>query len=327
MEPLISVVIPVYNVENYLRKCIDSVLSQTYNNFEVILVDDGSTDNSGNICDEYASKDSRIKAFHKNNGGLSDARNYGVEHSDAELITFIDSDDYVTEDYIEYLWYLMEKYNSEISCAGSVRVDEGKAFSTNERDCVEAVLDVEHALERICCTSFGAWSRLYKKDILLKHKFPIGKLYEDIATVYKLIGDCATVAFSDKQIYIWVQREGSITHSGINERQLDIFWALDELYNYTCNNFGEYKNAANFRYLMDTIYFLSLVYSRCNRVERIKYFKIARKNVLPHLKGAVERKEATFRFKMASLCIYLGYFPYKMLYELRKLQKAIVKKN
>ena len=327
MNPLIGVVIPVYNVENYLRKCIDSVLSQTYKNFEAILVDDGSNDNSGKICDEYASKDLRIKVFHKKNGGLSDARNYGVERSSADFITFIDSDDYVTEDYIEHLWYLMDKYNSDASCAMIKMVNDDQMFSLKNDSASAITLDAGQSIERICCTSFAAVGRLYKKKSLLKHKFPVGKLYEDIATVYKLICECNKVTFSDKQIYFWVQRDGSITHSGINESQLDIFWALDALYDYICAYFVQYKNAADFRYLMDTVYFLSLVCSRCKREESIKYFKIARKRVIPHLKGANERKEATLRYKLASLCIYLGYYPYKVLFELRKLQKVIIKKN
>ena len=107
MNPLISLVIPVYNVEKYLDKCMESVLAQTYDNFEVILVDDGSTDSSGKMCDGYAERDSRVTVYHKQNGGLSDARNFGVEHCNGDLVSFIDSDDYVTEDYLEYLWYLM----------------------------------------------------------------------------------------------------------------------------------------------------------------------------------------------------------------------------
>ena len=324
MNPLIGVVIPVYNVELYLRTCIDSILSQTYSNYEVVLVDDGSTDDSGKICDEYASKDPRIKVFHKKNGGLSDARNYGVAHSEADLISFIDSDDYVTEDYLEYLWHLMDKYNSDISGALLKRVDEGQTFSLKNDNISESVLDAGQSLEQICCTSFASVGRLYKKQILLKHEFPVGKLYEDIATVYKLICECSVVAFSDKQIYVWVQRKGSITHSGINERQLDIFWALDELYNYTCENFSKYKNAADYRYVMETIEFIGRAFNNCKATDSRKYFKIARNNVLAHLKGANKCNSSTFRYKLASLCIYLGYFPYRVLYELRRLQKIVI---
>ena len=322
LNPLISVVIPVFNVEKYLEKCVDSVLVQSYDNFEVILIDDGSTDSSGKICDRYAEKDSRISVYHKLNGGLSDARNYGVAHANGDLISFIDSDDYVTADYLDYLWYLMDKYHCDISCAAPKSVYDGAVAFLKEDNIKEAKLDTGRALERICCVSFGAWARLYKKQILLKHPFPVGKLYEDIATVYKLIDECEEVAFSDKQVYVWLQREGSITHAGINERQLDIFWALDELYDFMCKSYAAYKNAASYRYIMETIDFLSRVFNHCNEADKKKYFTIARKKALPHLKEASECWKASFRFKIASLGIYAGYFFYKMLFILKKIQKG-----
>ena len=109
MNPLISLIIPVYNVEKYLAKCMESVLAQTYDNFEAILVDDGSTDSSGKMCDEYAKKDTRVLVFHKENGGLSDARNYGVERAHGELVAFLDSDDFVSNDYLFHLYSLIQK--------------------------------------------------------------------------------------------------------------------------------------------------------------------------------------------------------------------------
>ena len=187
MHPLISLVIPVYNVETYLVKCLDSVAGQTYDNFEVILVDDGSTDGSGKLCDAYAEKDSRFVVYHKENGGLSDARNYGVAKAAADLVSFIDSDDYVTEDYLEYLWDLMAKFDSDMSCARCKQIPEGANVSLNHDPCTEVVLDPGRATERICCISFAACSRLYKKQYLLEYPFPVGRLYEDLATVHKLV--------------------------------------------------------------------------------------------------------------------------------------------
>ncbi len=324
MNPLISLVIPVYNVERYLDKCVQSALAQTYDNFEVVLVDDGSTDNSGRMCDEYAEKDNRIIVFHKPNGGLSDARNYGVKHCNAELVSFVDSDDCITNDYLEHLWFLMQKYESDISCAGFMRVSEGDSISVKDNRFTDIKLDAGQALERICCTSVSACVRLYKKHLLLWHEFPVGRLYEDMATVYKLMGECKSVAFSDKEVYIWIQREGSITHSGINEKQLDVFWALDGLYKYMNDKYPAYINAASFRYLSDTIYFLSLVFGRCEEKERKKYFGIAREKVIPHLKAANKCKEATLRYKLAAVCLSAGYFPYKCLNKLRSIQKQLI---
>ena len=317
LNPLISLVIPVFNVEKYLEKCVDSVLAQSYDNFEVILVDDGSTDNSGRICDKYAEKDGRITVYHKPNGGLSDARNYGVAHANGDLVSFVDSDDYVTADYLEYLWYLMDKYGSSISSALLKSVPDGRNISFEKKTITEEKLDTGQALERICCISITPCARLYKKEVLLKHPFPVGRLYEDIANMYKLIGECKEVAFSDKQIYIWVQREESITHSGINERQLDVFWALDELYDFVCKNYPVYKNAASYRYIIEANDFLSRVLNYCNEADRKKYFEIAREKALLHLREASKCKKANFRFKMASLGIYAGYFPYMILYKFK----------
>ncbi len=323
LNPLISVVIPVFNVEKYLEKCVDSVLVQSYDNFEVILVDDGSTDNSGRICDKYAEKDSRIIVYHKSNGGLSDARNYGVAHANGDLISFIDSDDYVTADYLEYLWYLMDKYDCDISCALLKSVLEGRNISFEKKTIIEVKFDTGRALERICCISITPCARLYKKQVLLNHPFPVGRLYEDIATMYKLIGECREVAFSDKQIYIWVQREESITHSGINERQLDVFWALDELYDFMCKNYSVYKNAASYRYIIETKDFLSRVFNYCNEADRRKYFKIAREKALSHLREANKCWKASFRFKLVSLGIYAGYLPSKILFGLKGLRNKL----
>ena len=125
MEDLISVVVPIYNVENYIKKCVDSILSQTYKNLEIILVDDGSPDNCPQICDEYAQKDNRIKVIHKENGGLSDARNAGIDISKGKFITFIDSDDYIEKDYVEVL------YNSIKENASDMAIGSHKAIYDN----------------------------------------------------------------------------------------------------------------------------------------------------------------------------------------------------
>ncbi len=322
MEPLISLVIPVYNVERYLRRCLDSVLAQTYGHFEALLVDDGSTDGSGRVCEEYAAKDKRFRVFHKENGGLSDARNFGVARAAGELVSFIDSDDYITPGYLEVLWRLMERSGCQISCASCIQVPEGKAPALKSGPFTEEKLDAGPALEKIYCGSVAAVARLCKKSLLLEHPFPVGRLYEDIATLYKLIDAAGGAAFTDKQIYIWVQREGSITHSGISEKQLDVFWALEELYAFTAERYPGICDAASFRFALDTIGFLNNVFRYCEETDRRKYFALAREKVLPHLKAAYSRPEAIFRYKMAMLGIRAGCLPYKALYELREKQRA-----
>ena len=264
MNPLISLVIPVYNVEKYLDKCMKSVLAQTYDNFEVILVDDGSTDNSGKMCDEYADMDSKVTVYHKANGGLSDARNFGVERCNADLVSFIDSDDYVTVDYLEYLWYLMKKYNVDIACATAKRIIETSKIK-NDDNGSEILLDSSEAIKRICYTSCSACVRLYKKQLLVDNPYPEGRLYEDLAATCKIYGNISKSVFGGKTIYYWVQRQGGITHSEIDKKQYDLFWAADEQFNYISENFPGSESASRTRCVMASCDFVTRLFGGKNK--------------------------------------------------------------
>lgn len=322
MNPLISIIIPVYNVEKYIDKCIQSVLAQTYDNFEVILVDDGSTDNSGKLCDEYAKGDNRVVVFHKSNGGLSDARNFGVEHCNADIVSFIDSDDCVTEDYLAYLWFLMNQYSCEVSCAGYVLVSEWESFSLKRDKIIEVKLDTAKALEKICYTSVSACARLYRKELLVKNPFPAGRLYEDMANTYKVIAECEYVVFSDKPIYIWIQRENSIIHSEINEKSLDALWAAENLYRYLVNHFPNCKKAASVRCTMTVNVFLTGVFQYCNNKDKRKYFRIAKDFAVPHLKNTINDKLVTTRMKIACVAIWTGFLPSMIVWKAKNLYRS-----
>ena len=202
MENKVSVIIPVYKVEKYLEKCIDSVINQSYSNLEIILVDDGSPDNCGKICDKYAKKDNRIRVIHKTNGGLSDARNNGIKIATGNYIAFIDSDDYVTEDYIEYLLKLIIDNNSDISIVMPYEVDENyivkkifkreKIYNYNSNDALKTML-YQKKFET------SAWGKLFKKNVVNGIYFPTGKIYEDIGTIYKYILRAKKITFSTIQ--------------------------------------------------------------------------------------------------------------------------------
>lgn len=224
---LISVVVPIYNVEKYLNRCIDSILSQTYSNLEIILVDDGSTDNSGIISDEYALFDSRVKVIHKKNGGLSDARNYGIKAAHGEYITFIDSDDYVRNDYVEVLYSLIQKNNSEISVAICKKVyennDQKSIYNVKKR--IEITDNkftmLEHMLYQKLYDTY-AWAKLYKLSLFNDVKFPKGKLYEDLATIYKLILKSSKVSYINEEIYYYFIRNNSITNCEFNIKDMEL---------------------------------------------------------------------------------------------------------
>ena len=217
MYPLISVIVPVYNVEDYLRKCLDSIVNQTYKNLEIILIDDGSTDNSGKICDEYAAKDNRIKLIHKPNGGLSDARNAGLEIAKGEYIGFVDSDDYIAEDMYEFLYNFAAENNLDVAMCTACNVyDNGKI--EHPRDFETILLSKkDEIIENLFINKCGGsavnvWSKLFKKEVLNNCKFAIGKTSEDAFIILNWIDNTTRFGRSSEVKYYYVQRKHSITH-------------------------------------------------------------------------------------------------------------------
>ena len=231
MKELVSIIIPIYKVEKDLKRCIESVLNQTYQNIEIILVDDGSPDNCPKICEDYKIKDSRIKVIHKKNGGLSDARNAGIEIAQGEYITFIDSDDYVTEDYVEYLYKLIVKYKADISICShdAVYINDIKRFRT---DCNEAIMNSEIALKKMLYHQnydVSAWAKMYKLDLFNEIRYPVGRLFEDAATTYKLIDKSKKIAYGSESKYKYIIRPNSIVTSKFNDSKLDLIISTNEM--------------------------------------------------------------------------------------------------
>jgi len=216
MDELISIIVPVYNVEKYLNKCLDSIMTQTYKNLEIILVDDGSTDNSGMICDEYSRKDNRIKVIHKANGGVSDARNKGLEIASGDFIGFVDSDDWIDCDMYKFLYEGIKTYNADISICGHYDV------------CYNEILHITHVKKTIIYNRCEAieelvndntfrcylWNKLFKKNLFNKIKFPIEfpivRTNEDKAVMYKLFDQANTIVYLHNVLYFYRKRQGSI---------------------------------------------------------------------------------------------------------------------
>lgn len=213
---LISIIVPIYNVEKYLNRCIDSIINQTYKNLEIILVDDGSTDNSGKICDKYAEKDKRIKVIHKKNGGLSDARNSGIEVEKGKKISFIDSDDFVEKTFIENLYKWMKQYDVDISCCDSdIFFDDKSNFYNSENyKNISKVYEKFDALKYSNIQGYfgiAAWNKLYKSELFKDVRYPIGKICEDWRTTYKLIEKSKKLYYNSTPLYHYRQRKNSIT--------------------------------------------------------------------------------------------------------------------
>lgn len=254
MDELISVVIPVYKVEKYIRKSLDSVLNQTYKNLEVIIVDDGSPDNCPKIIDEYANKDNRIKVIHQKNGGLSNARNSGIKIATGEYIAFVDSDDTIRLDMYEILYNLAKKYNADISMCNLLNVSEDDNSNiiipeSKDEEVVENVFTKVEALRHVLlddkignyvCTKF------FKRKLFENVLFPDGKVYEDAATTYKLMDKAERVAYINLNLYYYLYgRVGAITTTFTKNKIYDSLYASYNKYMFLITNYPELKKEAS----------------------------------------------------------------------------------
>lgn len=237
MSELISVIVPVYNVEKYIDKCISSIVKQTYENIEVILVDDGSTDSSGRLCDGWLEKDGRIKVFHKVNGGLSDARNFGIDKAKGNYISFIDSDDYINQNLYEKLYNALIKKEADMAICNYDFVDE-KGNILNENPNVlknETISQIECYQKLIIDYNFyyvTAVNKLYKKALFKDLRFPAGKIHEDEFIIHHLIEKCRRVTIIEDVLYYYVQREDSIMNSNFNLKRFDGVLAMLDRYDF-----------------------------------------------------------------------------------------------
>lgn len=243
-NPLISVIVPVYNVEQYLNRCVESIVSQSYKNLEIILVDDGSPDNCPKMCDEWAEKDGRIKVIHKENGGLSDARNVGITASCGELITLVDSDDYIHPDMIQKLLNRMIRDNSDIALCNYELV--GNWDFSKEYPIKDEVLTCDEALDKL--VEYYYWhyeiacAKLYKRYLFDFVKFPEGKLHEDVFTAHLFFSNCNKISCVSGALYYYVKNDESIVHS-YSIRRFDLVEALFQRFDFFYER-SEYKAAS-----------------------------------------------------------------------------------
>ena len=228
-NPLVSIIVPVYNVEQYLDECIQSIINQSYSNFEMILVDDGSTDRSGEICDYYSDIDDRVIAVHKKNGGQSSARNTGLEIAAGKYIGFVDSDDCVEKNYLETLLDLCISNNMGMSCINYNEIidgkkdreePDGKTVELNSIKFLEEIVRRDHRFNITYCV----WTKLFRRDIVEDLRFPEGKVYEEIMYITKAVKESNGCIYKNAKLYNYRIREGSTTKSkyvdGFDDRLL-----------------------------------------------------------------------------------------------------------
>lgn len=229
MEDLVSIVVPIYNVQDYLVKCIDSIVNQTYDKLEIILVDDGSPDRCGEICDEYALKDKRIQVIHKKNGGLSDARNYGMAVATGKYITFIDSDDYIHKQYIEVLLTIAKDKQADIVVGDFQLFQNEEQYqdkNVGEEELSRALILSDKQLyddkfiKQETTRLTVAWGKLYERQLWDGIQYPVGKIHEDTFTTYKLMERAERVVYLKEPLYYWRENQNSITRGKFTTKHL-----------------------------------------------------------------------------------------------------------
>lgn len=248
---LISIIVPIYNVENYLEDCLISILKQTYKNIEIILVNDGSIDSSPEICKKYAVQDNRIKFFTKRNGGLSDARNYGIDKSNGAYVTFVDSDDLLVSEYIEILYRAIVLSKTKMSICRLKAFFDNKKINKceNEKQSYLVLKKDEVFKEMLLERKFGvsACGKMIHRDCLEGIRFPYGKLYEDLATTFKFVSKSNSIAYVDSELYLYRKRRDSITTSKFTINKLEIFESLNVFSDFINNNYPELNRYCIYR--------------------------------------------------------------------------------
>lgn len=226
-KELISIIVPVYNVEKYIHRCLDSILAQSYNNIEIIVVDDGSTDHSGEICDHYAKANKRIKVIHQSNAGLSEARNRGICVANGSYLVFVDSDDYILPEMVQTAYEQLQKDDTDLVIVDYNLVNEDMENLMEKRSFTleEGVFLPGQVLEKMsiedCYYYVVAWNKLYRRELFADLKFPRGKIYEDAFIMHKIFFKCRKISLKSTKLYNYVLRDDSILRSNYNIKKLD----------------------------------------------------------------------------------------------------------
>ena len=296
---LVSVVVPVYNVQDYVFKCLESLAKQSYKNLEIIVVDDGSTDDSGKICDEFAKSDERVKVYHKKNGGLSDARNYGIKKSKGQFVGLVDSDDFVDENFIQEMIVAMKDNDADIVVCGFNK-EIPKPMVVSGKEATKKLLIEQENIDIV------AWNKLYKKSLFLDNGiwYPLGMKHEDALTTYKLLAAAQRVVYIDKSLYHYVERKNSIMAEVKTVDRLKIReMAAEEAVGYFDDD--ELKEVAEVSLLLSKYAFMDAAIR--DEIEK-KYFNMNREWVLKNRKKFSRNKYLTKKLKLYNFLLVAGLY-------------------
>ncbi len=326
-RPLVSVIVPVYNVGEYLAASLESLASQTYQNLEMIFIDDGSTDGSGDALDDFVKKYKKAIVIHQENKGLSAARNVGLEKMTGDYVCFLDSDDFLADDAIECMVETMRKHEVDlVVCAHAERKEDGSLNDFNGGALASGLYDVEEISGNFLNekgSNLQVIGRLYPKKFFDKVRFPVGEVYEDVAVFAQLLLQCKTkVAFIAEPKYYYNLRANSITHASYNPRKNILIKHTDEMCDLFDKRFPKLTNFTHLRRLHARFSILRMVSQVKKKSSKEKILISGlRSYILKHAGWILQNPEATRRDKIALLCLTLGNRFYAFawrVYERRK---------
>lgn len=321
----ISVIVPVYNVEKYISKSVSSILNQSYKDIEVILVDDGSTDRSGEICDEFAKKDERIVVIHKKNGGASDARNYGLDFATGECIGFVDADDYIDEDMYEKMMLVLKQYDADIVTCGNIVHDKDSSvcmYCDNDKSLCFDKLDAYKNLFQKKYIDISCCTKLFRKSSIGKERYKVGIHTEDLHFLYRIINQSKKIAYVGRPFYHIICRENSSSRVSYNSHILDPLKTLSEIKAFIYDNYSTLcKEVDNFYVIwyIDTYRALCRnVYLKKYKIERRLIRKKIRKSIFSYLTNIYIDK--IYKFLCIGLSLNLFKFFDKILIAWNKIK-------
>lgn len=283
MNEKISIIIPVYNVEDYLPKCLNSLMHQTYHNLEIILVDDGSPDKCGQICDWYARKDSRIHVIHKQNEGVARARNDGLEYASGDYISFVDSDDWMARNAYEVLYRGLKKYHADCAVGGCVKVvDKGDKMLLEHRQHTKPRCQTSaKAMKHVLLEGSAVWNRLFKSEIFKEIRFPLDRVNDDEVVALHAYAECKKIVFLDKDTYFYRIRQNSITTSTFSMRNVDYYYNSIDNLNFIKKRMPELTDCAEYKYIKTMLY----SYVNLKRIKKNPEAKRIRKQLHEDIKN------------------------------------------
>lgn len=309
MNEKISIIVAIYNVEQYLTECINSIINQTYTNLEIILVNDGSTDKSGQICDEFLKKDSRIKVIHKKNGGLSDARNTGLDLASGDYIGFVDGDDSIEIDMYEILLKNIKKYNAEISHCGFYKVINSRKYHGLGTDKI-IILDNLKGMEEFFKLEnyiLSVWNKLYKADLIKGIRFENGRcMAEDKMFNFLAFSRAKVTVFEGKEKYLYMQRENSLINSKFNSRVLDVIYFSNKILELTKKQYPQLIQLAEKNDILENILMLTNIEYSDQKEQLFKEYNQIVLKLRNYRYSILKNKELSISIRLALFVIVLS---------------------